>query len=94
MKHFTYCEKCGKAVPIFENGLCQRCFRETLHAARTATEKTVRPNRINIGLKTCVVCGVRAASLRGMCSICYKRAQYAAKQKAAKAAAEAGETLK
>lgn len=89
MKLCSYCAKCGEAAPIFENGLCKDCFTKELHEARTSDKQPVRPNKINIGLKICSVCRTRAASLRGMCSICYKRAQYAAltpEQRATKSA--------
>lgn len=78
MKRFEYCDRCGQAVPIFENGLCAKCFTTELDAKRTEPSKPARPVHINSGLSVCEKCGVRAASVRSMCTTCYNRAQRAA----------------
>lgn len=95
MTGHTACKECGETY-VHALGLCRKCLDKKRRADREARmaagdiPEPVRPSRINIGLKTCVVCGVKAASVRGMCVHCYKKDLYHKK----KVSAEAGETLK
>lgn len=78
------CKECGGSV-VHALGLCRKCLDAKRHRDRGAImaagdAPVVRPSKINIGLKTCSVCGVNAASLRGMCVNCYRKERYAAKK--------------